>query len=54
MPQEFAEALKKFSPGHDAIKDAEASVEELEKVKEELNSKRKEHQDRLKKEKQGR
>ena len=50
--QEFADALKNFVPDHDAIKDAQLSAEELEKVKDDLNNKRKDHLEKLKKEKQ--
>lgn len=52
--QEFAEALKEFSPEHEGIKDAQHSIEELERLKHELEQKRKNQLDEAKKEQQGR
>ena len=51
--QEFADALKEFSPDHDGIKEAKENIEELERVKQELTSKRKEHELKAKKEHEG-
>lgn len=52
--QEFAEALKEFSPDHEGIKDAQHSVEELEKLKHELEQKRKSQLEEAKKQQEGR
>lgn len=52
--QEFAEALKEFSPDHEGIQDAKHSVEELEKLKHELEQKRKSQLEEAKKQQEGR
>jgi butyrate kinase len=52
--QEFAEALKEFSPEHEGIKDAQHNMEELERLKHELEQKRKNQLEEAKKEQQGR
>lgn len=51
--QEFAAALKEFSPGHDGIKEAEGNAEELSSLKHDLEKKRKEEEAKLKKEQEG-
>lgn len=51
--QEFAAALKEFSPGHDGVKEAENSAEELASLKHDLEKKRKEEEAKLKKEQDG-
>lgn len=51
--QEFAEALKEFSPDHEGIQDAKHSVEELEKLKHELEQKRKSQLEEAKKQQEG-
>ncbi|CAG2223568.1 unnamed protein product [Mytilus edulis] len=50
---EFAAALKEFSPGHDGVKEAENSAEELASLKHDLEKKRKEEEAKLKKEQDG-
>lgn len=52
--QEFAEALKGFSPDHQGIQDAQHSIEELEKLKHELEQKRKSQLEEAKKQQEGR
>lgn len=51
--QEFAEALKEFSPGHEGIQEAQHNVEELEKLKHELEQKRKNQLEESKKHQEG-
>lgn len=48
--KEFAEALRDFSPDHPSIRNAEESSRELEKVRDELDKRRKEKEDEMRRE----
>ena len=51
--QEFADALKQYSPQHDGVESAESAAKELEAVKADLEQRRREKEQQLKKEQQG-
>lgn len=51
--QEFADALKQYSPQHEGVESAESTAKELEAVKAELEQRRREKEQQLKKEQQG-
>ena len=51
--QEFADALREYSPQHEGVQSAEGAAEELEKVKADLEQRRREKEQQLKKEQQG-
>ena len=51
--QEFADALKQYSPQHEGVESAESAAKELEAVKADLEQRRREKEQQLKKEQQG-
>lgn len=51
--QEFADALRQYSPQHEGVGSAEGAAKELEKVKADLEQRRREKEQQLKKEQQG-
>ena len=52
-PQEFADALREFSPKHPGIEQAEAASRELQDVRYRLNQERKAFDEQLAKERKG-
>lgn len=51
--QEFAECLREYSPGHEAVIKANAAADKLGKVKAELDQQRLDKEKKLKKEQEG-
>jgi hypothetical protein len=51
--QEFADALREYSPQHDGVNSAEGAAEELEKVKADLEQRRHDKEKQLQKELDG-
>lgn len=53
ISQEYADALKQFSPKHASVREAEDAAQELEEVKRRLDRERKEKEERMKQEQAG-
>lgn len=53
MLQEFADALREFTPNEEGAKDAEQTASDLEEMKRKLEQHRKDQEERMRKEQEG-